>query len=174
MRELVLDVISCKMARHTSPVGSSIVAYATAEYEGFNRFRSKEMNLTTGARFVIPEFDRLSNLRIEVFAVEGPVTVSIGSCNISDFNKFIESPIDLTLDVHYGRSVRVGRLLCKSFVIAIEKGDGRRRSSSYRVRYHNTWDDALQKMVPPNFFFRPLTRAVNWDRIKGVDLNRYA
>jgi hypothetical protein len=143
--------------------------------EGFYRnkvVRSTEYRLEVGVQLALPWSDRLDQVQWNFFYIDDQLKVELGYAvyHIPNQRGFsFDEPNRIIIEIlPNGGMSRIGRAICLLSVerlYADESEPPKIKSKADPTTYHI--DTAV-----PGFRFRRLSKAVNWNKMRVIDLNR--
>lgn len=171
--QLVVEVRHFKISQTiwSESISRRVIVYLEGLYNKNKLVRSAEYKLHDGVVLAIPWSNKLDEFRLHVHYIDDRLKQSLGSClyqlptdarfhtNEYDENKLI---LDLFPD---GGKERIGRFLCHVTLQRLYGDD--------QVRPHpkETQEDYFNRPIP-GFKFRRLSKAINWHRLRGIDIEK--
>jgi hypothetical protein len=164
--------------------GCRVLGNLLAEYEEYEEYVSEDFVVRPGSGAVVPWEQSLTSLVLQVFMLDGVETIDIGEVVwdpsfLQRLEKVIQEKhpdnlcIDVELPIMKGEKKCVGKITGRLRVIGvtIDQLEGESEVEDvYEVNEKMAREIGLQAPLP-NFKFIPMTRAMNWERIDGIDLN---
>lgn len=172
--QIVVEIHRFKITQDIWKTSSSrkIIAFAESTIKN-KTFRSVECRVSSGSQYCLPWSDSITAVSLHFYYIDALLSVEIGSSvyELAQDRKFVSdgSSARVILDIMLkGSQQRVGKVVCDVSVQNLFDGPGRARRQAPR---HETQDQQLN-LADPDFRFKRLTRSVNWERVRGLQLDR--
>jgi hypothetical protein len=148
--------------------------------EGYYRnkvIKSTEYQLKVGAQLAIPWSDRLDGVRLNYYYIDDQLKMEVGSSSYHIPNErgfSFDEPNRIALDIFpNGGLNRIGKVLC---LLSVEKFYDDERDNQHGkvkpVEKKSSSSSFHFDEVVPGFRFRRLSKAVNWNKIRTMDIDR--
>jgi hypothetical protein len=173
--QLVLEVYHVKLSSNLLPK-ESISKKIIVHMEGFYRnkvIKSTEYQLKNGTQLAIPWSDRLDAIRLNYFYIDDQLKMELGNSEYKIPNErgfSFDEPNRVPLNIFpNGGLNRIGKVLC---LVSVEKfyadENDVKKHKNPPIQHTSYHIDA----VVPGFRFRRLAKAINWNKIRMIDLDR--
>lgn len=171
--QLVVEVRHFKVS-HTiwsESISRKVLVFLEGVYNHNKLVRSAEYKLHDGVVLAIPWSSKLNVFRLHVHYIDERLKVTLGTCSYTlptdrrfHANEFDENRLILDL-LPDGGAERIGRFLCN---VTLQRlyGDDQVRPSEKEAE-----QDYFNRPIP-GFRFRRLSKAINWHRLRGIDVQK--
>jgi hypothetical protein len=170
--QIVIEITRFRVTKEIWNGSSSRKIIAFAEFtDGKSVFRSSECVVNTGSQYCLPWNDKMDKIAIYYFFIDGLLTTEIGS-SVYEPSKDKEfrhdgSAVRTVIDIKMkGCTSRVGKVMCSVSVQGVFEED------SHHPLPRQLNGDREYSLSLPGFRFKRLSRAVHWQRIKGLNIDR--
>ena len=156
------------------------------------QYRSKSRTVVNGITFSIPLLPNFSSVKLNLSSVNGPVTTHIGSCLIPkseclDSNDPDDEPAEKVYKVFNTNEDSVGKVRCLVYIQPrfLKEGGAQQhrhkhKHMQHRHNKHRTRRTGIPVIkeasrrteIPQGFRFRKTDRAIHWDRIRNLNMER--
>ena len=172
--QFVFDVVHFKISRDIWKHSKSrkVVGFIEGCYKNAV-IKSNDCTVHPGTQFCIPHTETLTQVRVHFFFIDGLLTVDIGTSeyNVAADNMFVPdgSLIDIRLNiVPHGSKVPVGRVLAKVSAQYLFEDE----PVNSKVGHKRLEPGVDFQLALPDFRFKRLSRAINWQRLRGINIEK--
>lgn len=174
-QQLVLEIKRCKLSRsaclHSSRNIKANLEGCYIEGKRKKLFKTPDQKVHNGTIYCLPWKETLNTLRIFFSAHVETTRIETG-ISFLDVKKVNchQGAVELTLDIMKG-TMKVGKALCqvgRQSLFANDDG-----ILGVLPQKATSFQDEINLQEPlPKFQFRRLSKPLNWDRLRALDLNR--
>lgn len=174
--QLVLEIDRYKISQTAWPgeLSRKIIVHLEGYYRG-KMIQSPEYKLQSGAQLAIPWSYKLDELILKFYYIDDRLKVELGTSQFAipssmgfntdgEWNKII---LDI---IPHGGSERIGRMLAYVNIQKLFEEENEPRTIHSKSQYHN--ETLLTNHNIPGFRFRRLSKAINWNRLKTIDIEK--
>ena len=175
--DLVLEISRRKLSKQVlySPDTKVIASVEAISDRNQLLHRSKTRTVVNGVTFTVPFFQNLSTVSVVLSSVNGPVTTYVGSSNLStrEFTEFDtdDGTTEKNFKLFNSNGDSVGKVRCLLYVqdryLRKSQHQRKRRTGKPTIK-----ENSRRSEIPAGFRFRKLDKAINWDRIRNLDMER--
>lgn len=172
--QFVLDITHFKLSNSIWQTTNSgkVVAFIQGTYNNAI-IKSHDCKVYSSSQYCIPYTDTLKKVKITFFIIDGLLTQDVGYAeyNVSEDRDFTPdgSFVDVRLDIcPKGGTLPIGRVTAK--VSAQYLFDDEPENKSLRRRRKK--GDLDMQLSIPGFRFKRLSKGINWERVRGLNLNQ--
>lgn len=184
--QIVFEVDQFKLTRQAwlGNVSRRIIFHIVGYYRK-HPVQSAEHTLKSGAQVALPWSPKLNKVVFHFFYIDDRIKVELGESvyviptDSSFHSDGTENRLVLGMYPCGGDGIhRLGKVLTTAFIQELYD-DGKPRNVRIDRRKDSANDEnrpysTLLEKPPPNFRFRRLSKAVNWQRLRTTDIDRYA
>ena len=133
-------------------------------------YRTKNIVIAKDSQFAIPWDGDIYVARINFFVISGGLTEVLGSCFLQEISNQPDG-VEFVCNILQKNNLKVGkaRLIKYTQKVATANGEVPKIPSSQTT--HDI-EEIVRRKNLPGFQFRRLSRPVNWDRVKYINLER--
>ncbi len=176
--ELLLQVIRYRISHWAVPdsfISQRILLQIEAQYNrGIKIFKSPEYNLHDGMTAAIPWSEKLTEFKVVLYYIDDRLKMELGEAryviptNYQGFSSAEGGRNRVLLDIFpNGATEKIAKILCNLCVHRSYAGSDEDHIAEPERRSR----DIFHKPIP-GFRFKRLSKAINWDRLRHVDVRR--
>ena len=174
--QLVLEFYHYKLSTTLLPK-ESISKKIVVHMEGFYRnkvIKSTEYQLKNGTQLAIPWSERLDQFRVNYFYIDDQLKMELGHSEFHIPNErgfSFDEPNRIAMNIlPNGGLNRIGKVMC---LLSVEKFYAD-EDNAKKIEKNPPVKNMLFHVdsVVPGFRFRRLAKAVNWNKIRMIDIDR--
>ena len=181
---VVVEILRFKISREVWKFSKSrkIVAFIEGHYN-HKKVQSDDATVYEGSKFDIPYSEKLREIAIHFFFIDGLLTIDVGSCiyDLAHDKLFVDdgNVTSVTLNIFAnGSTIPIGKVSFNTVVQDMYGDDTKRSRPSDKNRHTHTRKDhdehvSDHQLIVPGFRFKRLSRVLHWDRLRSMNLNRY-
>jgi len=181
---VVVEILRFKISREVWKFSKSrkIVAFIEGHYK-YKKVQSEDATVYEGSKFDIPYSEKLREIAIHFFFIDGLLTIDVGSCiyDLAHDKLFVDdgNVTSVTLNIFAnGSTIPIGKVSFNTFVQDMYGDDTNFSRSTDKNRSTHTkkehdHDVSDHQLIVPGFRFKRLSRVLHWDRLRSINLDRY-
>jgi hypothetical protein len=181
---VVIEILRFKISREVWKFSKSrkIVAFIEGHYK-YKKVQSEDATVYEGSKFDIPYSEKLREIAIHFFFIDGLLTIDVGSCiyDLVHDKLFVDdgNVTSVTLNIFAnGSTIPIGKVSFNTFVhdmygddANLSRSSDKNRSTHTKKEHDNDVSD--HQLIVPGFKFKRLSRVLHWDRLRSINLDRY-
>jgi len=155
------------------------VAFIEGHYK-HKKVQSDDATVYEGSKFDIPYSEKLKEIAIHFFFIDGLLTIDVGSCiyDLVHDKLFVDdgNVTSVTLDIFAnGSTIPIGKISFNTVVQDMYGDDTNRSRPTDNIRHSRTKEEHVtsdHQLIVPGFRFKRLSRVLHWDRLQSINLDR--
>ena len=174
--QTLIEIVRCKLSRSLCLSSSrKIEVYADAIYgTGRKRrlFKSKLMRMHAGIVISVPWDIELVSVVLHFSSIDELASCNLGKAVLDIPDSLDINQVESQVFVMSGNT-RVGNVLLRIHKQDLFCNDEVEAAAQFRVQRNILDDDMKMKNPVPKFKFKRLSRPINWDRIRALNMQKY-
>ena len=171
-----LEIVRSKLSRGRVAENETVRIYILAYFEDSTISKSDFCKFKPGTIFKIPCDSLVKKLSVHLIKDDGDVRTALGAGDVDDIHKLLvknDGDLLLAASIFPTTSMQQRKRVAKvQFKAQLRRMFVDTSNADLTKPLSGATTSSSASVVPPNFRFQPLTRKVNWDKVRNLNLDR--